>query len=149
MSNIEIRNATLEDSQCIVDLFVCYLKFYGKTIVFTQAQDFVEQRLRSGDSKIYLAIMNGNACGFCQIYPSFSSLSMGKVWVINDLYVAEAYRRYGVAWQLLLLVSADAQSEGIISMVLETQRDNHKARSLYEKLGFKPSNDFVVYRKVL
>ena len=41
------------------------------------------------------------AIGFTQLYPSFSSLSLKSVWILNDLYVYEEYRKQGVGKMLL------------------------------------------------
>ncbi|MGN5855618.1 GNAT family N-acetyltransferase, partial [Pseudomonas aeruginosa] len=39
--------------------------------------------------------------GFCPLYPSFSSLSLKRVWILYDIYVAEEARRHLVADHLL------------------------------------------------
>jgi hypothetical protein len=37
-----------------------------------------------------------SAVGFMQLYPSFSSVSMQPIWIVNDLFVVEEARRRGV-----------------------------------------------------
>ena len=39
--------------------------------------------------------------GLAQLYPSFSSASMQRLWILNDLYVAPEARKHGVGQALL------------------------------------------------
>ena len=38
-----------------------------------------------------------NYVGFIQLYPSFSTVSLKRQWILNDLYVKEEYRNKGYA----------------------------------------------------
>jgi [ribosomal protein S18]-alanine N-acetyltransferase len=55
---------------------------------------------------------------------------------INSLAVAEAWRRRGLARQLLRHVFSDAVAAGAVSATLEVRQSNAAARALYEALGF-------------
>ena len=53
--------------------------------------DFVAKqfivRMKNGESVIYLAMDDNNeAMGFVQLYPSFTSVGMNKMWILNDLW---------------------------------------------------------------
>lgn len=56
--------------------------------------------MTQNDSVIFLADMNGPV-GFTQLFPSFSSPSMKRLWLLNDLFVMPEARRSGVAKALL------------------------------------------------
>lgn len=71
-----------------------------------------------------------------QLYPTFSSISLSKVWILNDLYVENAHRRFGVGIQLTEYAIQFAKETGASKLVLETAGDNNQAQALYEKLGF-------------
>ena len=78
---------------------------------------------------------------------------------IDNICVAQAYRRKGVARLLLAEAMCRAQDEyGAKSFTLEVRASNAQARALYEGLGFanegvrpgyyeKPREDAVIYRK--
>jgi GNAT superfamily N-acetyltransferase len=67
---------------------------------------------KKNDSTIFLAEENGNMIGFTQLYPSFSSVSMKRIWILNDLFVAEVYRKQGVAKQLMDTAEAFVREAG-------------------------------------
>jgi hypothetical protein len=81
MKQHHVKSITAEDTQTrmAVVLFDAYRQFYGKPSDLALASRFIEQRLASGDSVIFLAytekVQVRNAVGFMQLYPSFSSVS--------------------------------------------------------------------------
>ena len=87
----------------------------------------------------------GAGVGFVQMYPTFSSLRMARALILNDLYVANAYRRQGVARRLMEAARAFAQVSGATSLSLETAMDNARARALYESLGYELEQGFLQY----
>lgn len=52
--------------------------------------------LKNDDSVIFMAKDKALVIGFIQLYLTFSSVAMTTIWILNDLYVDEAYRRKGV-----------------------------------------------------
>src|SRR6202008_3431133 len=79
-------------------------KFYGSLPYPDSSRAFLEKRLRRKESVIYLALSDDDSnklMGFCQLYPSFSALSLKRVGILNDIYVAEDARRQLVADNLI------------------------------------------------
>ena len=74
--------------------------------------------------------------GFTQLYPSFSSVSARRTWILNDLYVAAAARRRGVARYLMEVAHAHSMETGALRVTLSTARDNTPAQALYDSLGY-------------
>lgn len=93
---MRIVQATLEHLDLLAPLFVKYREFYGMLSYPESSRKFLEKRLRRKESVIYLALADeeDRLLGFCQLYPSFSSLSLKRVWILNDIYVAEEARRH-------------------------------------------------------
>lgn len=101
---MRIIQATLEHLDLLSPLFVKYREFYGELPFPDSSRAFLEKRLRRKESVIYLALHDDDdskLLGFCQLYPSFSSLSLKRVWILNDIYVAEEARRQLVADHLI------------------------------------------------
>jgi hypothetical protein len=65
------------------------------------AREFINERLSNEVSVITMAFDDGDAIGFVQIYPSFSSVSMKRKWVLNDQYVKINGRSKGFGEELL------------------------------------------------
>ena len=67
-----------------------------------------------------------------------ASLSMGRFWMLRDLYVLPGYRRRGVAAALVNEVRVAALAAGATRISLVTEHDNQAALGLYRRLGFSP-----------
>src|SRR3546814_227252 len=92
--------------------------------------------MRVGESVVLAAELDGTVAGFAQLYPMYSSVRTARTWILNDLFVAEAARRRGVARALLDAASAFAREDGAAGISLETTRDNAPARALYREAGW-------------
>jgi ribosomal protein S18 acetylase RimI-like enzyme len=132
----DIRRATLEDLDLIAPLFDGYRRFYGQAADIPRAKAFLRERLERNESTILLAMRDGKAVGFTQLYPLFSSVRTARLWLLNDLFVAEDARRGGVARALLDAAVAFARGQGAAGVMLETMRDNAPARALYRAAGW-------------
>jgi ribosomal protein S18 acetylase RimI-like enzyme len=135
-----------DDLQVAAVLFDAYRQFYGQPSDLVAASNFLRQRGELGQSVLLLARDTaGRAVGFCQNYPSFSSVSMSPIWVLNDLFVSEAARRCGAARALLTAAAKAARRAGAIRLTLCTQQENHRAQALYESLGWLRDREFFTY----
>lgn len=129
----------------LVRLFDEYRQFYQQTSDPRNAQRFLEMRLKNKESVIFMALRSGKSVGFVQLYPTFTSIGMARVWVLNDLYVDETNRRSGVARELTEYVINFAKETGASKVLLETAEDNVKAQTLYENLGFSRETTMFHY----
>jgi len=138
---IAVRRAGLDDLGDLVPLFSDYRVFYGQPRDPETARQFLHARLGRGESTVFLARVEGvqhaPPVGFVQLYPMFSSVRAAKLYILNDLYVAEHARRSGVALALLSAAAEFGQREGAIRLELETAHDNHGAQALYRRQGWR------------
>lgn len=131
-----IRRADLADLPALAPLFDAYRRFYGQPGDVLRAEAFLRERLARGESVALLAERDGDIVGFTQLYPLFSSVRTSRLWLLNDLFVAEHARRSGVARALLDAAATFARAEGACGLMLETGRDNAPARALYRAAGW-------------
>ena len=136
MNAFAIRRATDADIARVAPLFDAYRSFYGQAPDPARADAFLRERLARGESALLLAERDGEALGFTQLYPMFSSVRTARLWLLNDLFVADSARRQGVARGLLDAAAAFAREQGAAGLMLETGRDNHPARALYRAAGW-------------
>lgn len=142
---MNIQQATINDLESLTELFDLYRLFYKQESDIKGAREFLEQRLIKNESVIFIAYDNGEPVGFTQLFPSFSSVSMQRSWVLNDLYVKEAARRKGIAEKLIRMAIAFAEGTGSKGILLETAADNVNAQKLYEKIGFIKESTYFYY----
>jgi ribosomal protein S18 acetylase RimI-like enzyme len=142
---MEIQRAGSAHLEAITALFDQYRVFYGQQTDLSAARTFIQARLTQQDSVILMATHTGAAAGFIQLYPSFSSVSMGSIWILNDLFVAPPYRRQGLAQALMVAAARHGTEAGTIRLELATQVQNAAAQALYESLGYQQDRDFYHY----
>ncbi|MEK6226106.1 MAG: GNAT family N-acetyltransferase [Chloroflexota bacterium] len=87
--------------------------------------------------------------GFTQLYPSFSSVSLKRLWILNDLFVRSDIRRGGVGRALLERARRHAVDTGAKGLVLNTGVTNTPAQTLYESCGWKKDDEFFQYHLFL
>jgi ribosomal protein S18 acetylase RimI-like enzyme len=137
---LAIKRASLDDLDAVVPLFDAYRRFYGQPSDEARGRAFLQARLQADESVILLASDGDRAVGFTQLYPMFSSVRTGRLWILNDLYVDAGARRTGAGRALLDAASEFARADGAVGIVLETTRDNATARALYRSAGWEEAD---------
>jgi len=141
---VRIERAGPEALEELVPLFDAYRQFYGRPADLPAAREFLGSRLRAGESVVFLALERARGVGFAQLYPLFSSTQLGRLWLLNDLYVAAAARRHGIGGRLLGRCQQFAIDSGAVGILLETAVDN-PAQHLYEAHGWTVDREFRHY----
>ena len=131
-----IIQATIDHLNDLVPLFDGYRIFYRQTSDKKAAKDFLYKRLTKNDSIIYVAFVDKIAVGFTQLFPSFSSVSMLPLYILNDLYVDKEFRNQGIGVALLNRAKDLCREKNCKGLALQTERSN-PAQYLYESLGWK------------
>jgi ribosomal protein S18 acetylase RimI-like enzyme len=142
--SITVRRAVRGDLEGLTALFDGYRQFYLRPSDPNAARDFLTERLTRDESILLVAEDVGVMIGFTQLYPSFTSVSMGPIFVLNDLFVAPGYRRKGVGARLLAAAREFGSTNGAQYLELSTAVDN-PAQHLYEASGWKPDREFLHY----
>ena len=146
---VEVRQATVEDLDLLVPLFDAYRRFYRQPSEPVRARSFLLERFELDQSVIFLAFAGGAVIGFTQLYPSFSSGAMARIFILNDLFVAPEARRRGVGSALLQAAAQYGRRAGALRLVLSTEITNATAQAVYERIGWKRDAVFCVYQLAL
>ena len=144
--SVTVRQATVQDLHLIVLLFDAYRQFYRVASDPEGARRFLLERFEHSDSIIFVAFDHAVAIGFAQLYPSFSSLAMARIFVLNDLFVSPDARGRGAGTALLTAAAEYGRAVGAMRLVLSTETTNATAQSVYEKSGWVRDDQFCVYR---
>jgi len=109
----------------------------------------------AGPQRVVLVIEDEHgAAGFV------AALAVNHEWEIENLVIAFASRRRGLATRLVRELVETAQQEGAAMLLLEVRESNRTARAFYEKLQFteigrrpgyyhQPEEDAILYRREL
>lgn len=142
---MEIYEATEKDIEGISKLFNQYRIFYKQESDIDGATTYIKDRIENGESVIFIVKDEDNYLGFTQLYPSFSSISMSRTIILNDLFVDESARKQGVGELLLNRAKEYAVENKLMTVSLSTGAENKTAQKLYEKLGYERDEGFYHY----
>jgi ribosomal protein S18 acetylase RimI-like enzyme len=131
--------------ELVTPLFDAYRQFYKQPPDMAKARKFLRERLKRDESVIFLAMDGKKAAGFIQLYPSFDSVTMRRVWILYDLFVTTTARKRGVAKMLMERARRFAIETKAKGLILETAVDNVAAQKLYERLGWQRDMAFDRY----
>ncbi|AJR15888.1 FR47-like protein [Leptospira interrogans serovar Grippotyphosa str. UI 12769] len=146
---MNIKEASLLDLPEITKLFDEYRQFYKQKSDLKGAEKFIEERILKQESKIYLLMDGSTCCGFTQLYPIFTSLSMKRAWILNDLFVRLEHRKKGGGKALIEKTAELARETRAKYIQLSTAFDNRIAQKLYESIGFVKDEEFIYYTWVV
>jgi len=88
---------------------------------------------------------SGRAVGFATVYWSWSTLSAGRIAVMNDLFVNPEARGTGMAEALIEDCRRRAGRRGCVSLEWATAQDNVTAQKVYDRVGGKREDQWVNY----
>jgi ribosomal protein S18 acetylase RimI-like enzyme len=141
---MQIINATPDHLELVAPLFDAYRMFYQQASDLGAARDFLRQRLLLRETVIFLALEGETVLGFTQLFPSFTSVGMKRLWILNDLFVVAQARGQRVGERLIERALEHAKQSGAKGVVLETAHSNTSGQKLYERMGF--SREDLEYR---
>lgn len=142
---MKIYKAAVTDIDQTAELFNLYRIFYEQESDLEGAKSYIKERIEKKDSVIFIVEDQERLVGFTQLYPTFSSISMKRAWILNDLYVVEDARKQGAGEMLLQKAKEYAIETGAKSISLSTALKNVKAQRLYEKHGYEQDPKFLHY----
>lgn len=145
MNKPSYRQATIHDLKRIVPIFDSYRAYFKQPKNPLLVERFLFEKFEHLESVIFIAEQQDEIIGFAQLYPVFSSLTLQRVWLLNDFFITEEFRDCGVGTQLFAKVknfSLLTKSKGI---ELSVEHTNIQAWSFWEKQGFKLDEEFRYY----
>lgn len=139
-----VRKAISSDLEALVPLFDQYRVFYGQTSNEKKGGTFLKKRFDNQESIILIAAKENSIVGFTQLFFSFSSVTLERTLILNDLYVNPDYRQQGVGELLLKSAQEYCRTKKYKGLALETAIDN-PAQKLYERLGWEKDSHCFHY----
>lgn len=138
-----IRKATKEDIPTLIEFRFAYLTddvgpLSNEQILLlnTQLPDYFNRHI-GADFTAYMADDNGTIAAVIFYItiekPANTHFINGKTAVLMNVYTKEAYRRQGVATQILQKLISDAKADGVTCIDLSATK---MGRPLYQKNGF-------------
>ncbi len=141
---IKIIKADTSHIELIVPLLDQYRVFYQQDSDEDRVRKFLHERFSKNESVVFLALENSKPTGFTQLYTSFSSVALQRVFMLNDLFVSNSHRGKGIGEALLTKAKEHCKKMKYKGLALETALEN-PAQRLYEKLGWEKDSHCFHY----
>jgi GNAT superfamily N-acetyltransferase len=147
-TGILVRQVECErDIRDVAPLFDAYRVFYNLPPDLEGSYAYLHERWGNGETVLFVAYAGSEAAGFAHLFPSFTSLRLRRLWILNDLFVDPFRRRLGVGRKLMKRAERHARETGAIGLTLATNVDNTKAQALYEAEGYVRPDEFYTYNR--
>jgi len=140
-----VRRATPSDLDAVTALFTGYLRFYRREHPADAVRTFLRARITADDGVVLVAEHDGALVGLAQCYLTWSSLSLARAWVLNDLFVDPQTRGTGAGRALVRAAKDEAAKAGAVYVALETERTNVVGQTLYASEGFVLDDENLRY----
>src|SRR6185503_2921734 len=149
MADLEVRAAVAGDQgvlarlhQDVQALHVEHCPRVFHPVSLEQGEQWFREVLEGTSARIWLACVDGEPAGYVVVFAvsrGESAFSRKRQWFdVDQISVAPAYRRRGVATALLRTVADAARAEGVAQLELNAWSFNGVARAAFEKFGFRP-----------
>ena len=94
--------------------------------------------------KAWLILRDGKYVGYVVLTVSFSFEYRGYDAFIDELYIAEEYRRQGLGQRAMEFVETAALDLGVNAIHLEVTHGNDPAIGLYRRVGYSSNERFLM-----
>ena len=84
-----------------LDMLMPLFNDYVQDSDITGVRIFLQRRVQKNEPVIFLSLKEELGFGFTQLYPTFSSVTMERFYLLNDLFVDQAHRGQGTSERLL------------------------------------------------
>ncbi|MBQ9765621.1 MAG: GNAT family N-acetyltransferase [Lachnospiraceae bacterium] len=114
-----------------------------------QLQDYAKVLISGENSDIVVVERDGVICGMaCVDYvrrPETLYSQARNYYHVQEIAVDEAYRRQGVATEMLGFMNEDAKKRGLNKIELDVWAFNESAIEFYEAMGFRVTRRWMEY----
>jgi ribosomal protein S18 acetylase RimI-like enzyme len=108
----------------------------GKPLSAEVRRDLIPGLRQHPTTVIFLAYQGDNAIGIANCFIGFSTFAARPLINVQDLAVLPDYREQQIGRRLLAAVERKAREIDCCKLTIEVQENNHRARHLYEAVGF-------------
>ena len=150
MSRPEIRRLTAEDLDAFIAVRIRQLREEGakEQIDLTGAlRQYDEKHMADGTFFSWIALDGGEIVGTSGMSvvekPPYFGCPTGRIGLLSGMFTHPAYRRQGIAKELLSLVIADAKNAGCGTVQITASDMGVK---LYTAFGFVHNGNFMQYK---
>ncbi|MBA8906348.1 MULTISPECIES: GNAT family N-acetyltransferase [Aminobacter] len=140
---ILIRPATTDDSPLLMKAIIGLAAHVGEADGIACTEDDI-RRFGFGEKPAFEAVIaeiDGAFAGMCLFFPIFSTWYGRPGVFVQDLFVDQQFRSFGIGERLLRHVARLCRDRGGVYIRLAVDEDNARAHPFYTRLGFAWTKD--------
>lgn len=142
------RAATIGDVDQVFEL-MAGLYEHEHIVLDDRVKQAVRQLLKNSiHGKIMLIEHESHIAGYAAITSFYSLEFGGSCTLLDEFLILPEHRGKGFGREALKYLMESARQEGFAAVCLEVDRDNPKARKLYDSAGFKAANRDLMVAKI-
>ena len=145
---VSIRRA--ENSDCSALAFLA-CRLWPHHSMEEMEEEFSPMLAASGCA-VFVAWEDARPVGFaqCQLRHDYvEGTSSSPVGYLEGIYVAEDFRKQGIAKEMLAACEAWAREQGCREFASDCELDNEESLRFHKKLGFQEANRIICFTKPL
>ena len=146
--NLQIERAVKADVRVVAELAI--LMWEEHTV--EELAEELKEVIDSTEGVVFLAKVDGQAAGFaqCQIRHDYvEGTGSSPVGYLEGIFVNEAFRKQGVAKELLSACEAWAREQGCTEFASDCELTNQTSFEFHMKSGFEEANRIICFTKKL
>jgi diamine N-acetyltransferase len=150
MNPIAFRQAMPSDRSMLERLLAAYRIAHGRPPQPERIAGALRAAL-AGDPfvRIWLVQQAGQTVGYVTVTLGFSIEAGGRDAVIDELFVEQAVRGRGIATQVMRFAEAECRKLGVLCVHVEVAREDARARTAYQRLGFQEHPRSIMSKSLL
>lgn len=140
-----VRRATTADVPALVSLMRAFYAESSYPLDALRAAQTFERLMAAPElGAVWLMVADGEPAGFVVLTVAFSMEYGGLRGFVDDLFVAPAVRRRGLAGAALEVVKAECARRSVRALLVETSSANAAALGVYRRAGFSESGRLLM-----
>ena len=146
--NLTIIKATEPDALTVAKLAI---KMWEDNVLEELAAELAEL-IGSSEAAVFLGTIDGQTVGFaqCQLRHDYvEGTETSPVGYLEGIFIEEAYRRKGLAKQLLAACEEWAKEQGCTEFASDCELTNTDSLKFHLSLGFEEANRVICFTKTL
>jgi GNAT superfamily N-acetyltransferase len=96
--------------------------------------------------RIFVLLLDGEPVGYLALSIGFSIEAGGHDAFVDEIYVEEEHRSRGIGARALAMAEEECRKIGVKRLNLEVERHNTRAKSLYEREGYRDNHRFLLHK---
>ena len=143
-----IQKAEMKDLSALAELACQLWPHHGREEMAEELMQINQQ----DDAAFFLAYEGGNAVGFaqCQLRHDYvEGTESSPVGYLEGIYVADGYRKRGIARKLLSACENWAKAQGCAEFASDCELGNKQSLQFHLRVGFAEANRIICFTKKL